>query len=513
MAEDKKKPLLLLILDGWGYAPAGPGNAVSQAATPNMDRLLAENGFGLLQACGEAVGLPPGQMGNSEVGHLNLGAGRVVYQDIMRINMAVQDGSLAQNKVLDTLFGECNGRVHFMGLLSDGGVHSHQRHLEALLDIARKKGVPSSFVHCFMDGRDTSPHSGKGYLKKLTHFMRERAYGKIASICGRFYAMDRDKRWERTEAAYNALVMGEGERTSDVLRCMDKYYQNEVTDEFIPPTMVRDMDEDTDARIRDGDGVIFFNFRADRARQLTNALYSPDFDKFDRETRPRVTLATMTRYDAHFPLPVLFAPQRLKNILAEVFANSGFTQLRLAETEKYAHVTYFFNGGEEKSFPGEDRTLVASPREVATYDQKPEMSVYEITDILCSQLRARSHDLYVCNFANLDMVGHTGDMEAVIRACEVVDECLGRVINALEASGVTAIITADHGNADDMLDEAGNPKTAHSLNPVPVILYPERPGLSLAADGVLGDVAPTLLFLAGLDQPPEMTGKMLVNRN
>jgi 2,3-bisphosphoglycerate-independent phosphoglycerate mutase len=500
-----KSPLLLLILDGWGYAPAGPGNAISRATTPNMDRLLAD-GFGLLSACGEAVGLPPGQMGNSEVGHLNLGAGRVVYQDIMRINMAIENGSLRENKVLEDLFSRCKGRVHFLGLVSDGGVHSHQRHLEALLDIAREKGVSSGFVHCFLDGRDTSPHSGKGYIRELDSFLKSRDFGKIASLSGRFYAMDRDKRWERTKAAYEALVLGRGEKTLDPVQCMDDYYKQGITDEFIPPTVVSSEGQSPEC-IRPGDTVIFFNFRADRARQLTRAFFDPDFTGFEREVHPDVDMATMTSYDAGFPLPVLFSPQHLENILGGVVSEAGYTQLRLAETEKYAHVTYFFNGGDEDPFPGEDRIMIPSPREVPTYDKKPEMSVFEVADTLCSKLEAGSHDFYICNFANLDMVGHTGDFSAVIRACEAVDKCMGRVLKTLDECGGQAIITADHGNADDMLDEAGNPKTSHSLNKVPVLLYPRRPDIDVAAEGVLGDVAPSLLFLAGLKKPQEMTGK------
>ncbi|MFP4167643.1 MAG: 2,3-bisphosphoglycerate-independent phosphoglycerate mutase [Desulfonatronovibrionaceae bacterium] len=505
---NRKPPLLLLILDGWGYAPSGPGNAVSRARTPNMDRLLAED-FSLLSACGEAVGLPPGQMGNSEVGHLNLGAGRVVYQDIMRIDMAIEKGSLEKNRVLNASLERCTGRLHFLGLVSDGGVHSHQRHLEALLDIAGKKGVPSAFVHCFLDGRDTSPHSGKEFIRRLKDFTAERGYGRIASLSGRFYAMDRDRRWERTKAAYDALVHGRGEEARDAVQYIEDCYRQGITDEFIPPTVVCGEGEEP-VHIESGDTVMFFNFRADRARQLTRALYDPGFSQFERENPPDVDVVTMTGYDERFPLPVLFPQQHLENILGGFLSGSGYSQLRLAETEKYAHVTYFFNGGEEEPFPGEDRIMIPSPREVSTYDLKPEMSAGEVADTLCSRLRAKTHDFYICNLANLDMVGHTGNMGAVIRACEAVDECLGRVLETLDSCGARAIITADHGNADDMLDEEGNPKTSHSLNPVPMVLYPRRSEASLAAGGVLGDVAPTLLYLAGLNSPREMTGKVLI---
>jgi 2,3-bisphosphoglycerate-independent phosphoglycerate mutase len=420
--------------------------------------------------------------------------------------MAIENGSLRENKVLEDLFSRCKGRVHFLGLVSDGGVHSHQRHLQALLDIAREKGVNSSFVHCFLDGRDTSPHGGKGYIRELEEFLKSRDFGKIASLCGRFYAMDRDKRWERTKAAYEALVLGRGERTSDPVRCMNDYYKQGITDEFIPPTVVSSEGESPEC-IRPGDTVIFFNFRADRARQLTRAFFDPDFAEFEREVHPDVDMASMTSYDARFPLPVFFPPQHLENILGGVVSKAGYTQLRLAETEKYAHVTYFFNGGDEDPFPGEDRIMIPSPREVSTYDKKPEMSVFEVADTLCSNLKSGAHDLYICNFANLDMVGHTGDFSAVIRACEAVDECLGRVLKTLDECGGQAIITADHGNADDMLDGGGNPKTSHSLNKVPVLLYPRRPDIDVAAEGVLGDVAPSLLLLAGLKKPQEMTGK------
>ncbi len=502
-------PLLLLILDGWGMASPGTGNAISRAHTPNLDRILSGKEVGELLAGEEAVGLPPGQMGNSEVGHMNLGAGRVVYQDIMRINMSIDQGTMAQNEALTQALDRCSGRVHFMGLLSDGGVHSHQRHLQALLDIAWARNL-TSYVHCFMDGRDTSPHSGKNFLAELQDFLQGGEKGKIASLSGRYYAMDRDERWDRTRTAYEALVLGEGEAILDPVQGMEGYYRQGVTDEFVPPSVVRDGQGEPVACIQPGDTVVFFNFRADRARQITQALCQENFAEFPRKSWPNPDMVTMTSYDAQFPLPVIFPPLHLENILGQVVSEHGLTQLRLAETEKYAHVTYFFNGGEETPFPGEDRILIPSPREVSTYDQKPEMSVYSVSETLCSKLLEQSHSLYVCNFANLDMVGHTGDMQAVIRACEAVDECVGNVLRALDQSKGTAFITADHGNADDMLDAEGNPKTSHSLNPVPAVLYPPgRKGLR-RSEGILGDVAPTLLSILDMEQPVEMSGKSLV---
>ncbi len=507
------KPFLLLILDGWGKAPAGPGNAITQARMPNIDALMAENPGTELLCSGADVGLPPGQMGNSEVGHLNLGAGRIVYQDIMRINLAIEDGSLAQNPVLNEFIASVasrNGKVHLMGLISDGGVHSMQNHAEALLRILKNRGVAQTAVHAFLDGRDTPPTSGKGYLASLQKFMDELDYGTVATVSGRYYAMDRDKRWERTELAYDALTSGIGIPCDDPVQAVHDAYGAGENDEFVKPRVVM-TDGAPAATIEDGDGVLFFNFRADRARQLTRALFDPAFSLFARKKSPDLaSMITMTRYEASFGLPVLFPPQQLKRILGEEVSNQGAYQLRIAETEKYAHVTYFFNGGREEPFPGEERILIPSPKEVATYDLKPEMSVYEVTDNLCRAIASGRFDLIICNLANLDMVGHSGVIPAAVRACEAVDECVGRITRAVRAAVGEILLTADHGNADDMLDESGNPKTAHSMNRVPAVLITDRENLKLRNPGRLADVAPTILDRLDIDQPAEMTGRSLL---
>ena len=507
-------PILLLILDGWGIGPDGPGNAISLANTPVMDKLLKNFAHTRLKCSGESVGLPQGQMGNSEVGHLNLGAGRIVYQDIMRINQAIADGSIRQNQVLNQLFASIKpgGRLHLMGLLSDGGVHSHQEHLHSLINLAKEKGISQVFIHCFLDGRDTPPASGIIYVQRLKNYLQETGVGEIATIIGRYFAMDRDKRWERIKLAYDALTLGQGKSARDPVLAVKEAYAAKETDEFVKPIVLMAHDKPV-ATLQDGDGVIFFNFRADRARELCQALFDPEFKEFERKLCPRLYLITMTEYDKEFGLPVIFPPEKLVNILGQVVSGKGMKQLRIAETEKYAHVTYFFNGGEEDPFPGEDRILIPSPREVATYDLKPEMSVYEVTDVLCSKIRAREYDLYVCNFANLDMVGHTGKLPAAIKACEAVDECVGQVVEAMQQTGGTILLTADHGNADDMLDENGNPKTAHSLNPVPFVLIDEnKKDVRLRPDGILADVAPTILDLWSIPKPCEMTGKSLLVR-
>jgi 2,3-bisphosphoglycerate-independent phosphoglycerate mutase len=447
-------PVLLLILDGWGKTAPGPGNAISQAHTPNLDRLMASCPGTTLECMGPAVGLPPGQMGNSEVGHLNLGAGRIVYQDIMRINMAVEDGSLRTNEVVGDLIDTTRaqgGRLHFMGLISDGGVHSDQAHLLALLAVCKEKGLTDVVVHAFLDGRDTPPASGRAYVQRLQADMDSIGVGRIATVSGRFYAMDRDKRWERIELAYDALTLGKGIACSNPLEAIEAAYAQGENDEFVKPRVIMDNGCPVGC-IEDGDAVFFFNFRADRAR--------------------------------------------------------------IAETEKYAHVTYFFNGGREEPFDGEDRHLVPSPREVATYDLKPEMSVHEVARILCETLRNREHRLIICNFANLDMVGHTGVIPAVIAACEAVDGCVGQVMQTLEEVGGWGLVTADHGNAEEMLDESGGVKTSHSLNPVPCLLVGRKTGeMCLRPQGGLCDVAPTLLEMMGLAQPEEMTGTSLLQKN
>ncbi len=508
------EPVLLLILDGWGHAPPGPGNAVSQAKTPHLTTLLATCPHTLLACMGEAVGLPPGQMGNSEVGHLNLGAGRVVYQDIMRINKAVDDGSLAANPVLLDLIHttqERRGRLHCMGLVSDGGVHSDQTHLTALLGLCRAKGLHDVFIHAFLDGRDTPPTSGYGYVQRLQEEIQTLGIGRIATLTGRFYAMDRDKRWDRIELAYDALTQGTGIPIDDPLTAIEAAYDAGETDEFIRPRVVVEQGQPLGV-IRDGDAVCCFNFRADRARQMTQALYDPLFTAFERKQIPSLAfLATMTRYDKDFDLPVLFPPMRIVNGLGEVVSKQGARQIRLAETEKYAHVTYFFNGGREEPFSGENRQLLPSPRDVATYDLQPEMSVHQVTQALCAAIRKGEHRLLICNFANLDMVGHTGSIKAAIAACQAVDHCVGQVMDALHEVGGKALITADHGNAEDMLDDQGRMKTAHSLNPVPCILVGAgTKAWSLRKGGALCDVAPTLLHLLGMNQPQEMTGQSLL---
>jgi 2,3-bisphosphoglycerate-independent phosphoglycerate mutase len=452
-------------------------------------------------------------MGNSEVGHLNLGAGRIVYQDIMRINLAIEDGSLAGNPVLSEFIAEVasrKGTVHLMGLVSDGGVHSMQTHAEALLRIFRDAGIGKTAVHAFLDGRDTPPTSGRGYVADLQKFMDDIGYGTMATVSGRYYAMDRDRRWERTELAYDAVTSGIGIPCDDPVRAVEEAYAAGENDEFVSPRVIM-QDGAPAACINDGDGVLFFNFRADRARQLTRALFDPEFSFFNRRKTPNLAaMVTMTRYEADFGLPVLFPPQHPERILGEVVSERGAHQLRIAETEKYAHVTYFFNGGREEPFKGEERILIPSPREVATYDQKPEMSVYEVTDNLCRAVESGRFDLIVCNLANLDMVGHSGIIPAAIRACEAVDECVGRITRAVGAAGGEILLTADHGNADDMLDEAGNPKTAHSLNRVPAVLVTDRKELALRTPGRLADVAPTILDRMGIPRPKEMTGQSLL---
>lgn len=502
------KPTLLLILDGWGMASDGPGNAVSQARTPNLNRLLNRWPHTSLECSGRAVGLPEGFMGNSEVGHMNIGAGRIVYQDMTRIDMAVEDRSLFENPVLIELMDATKargGRLHFLGLLSDGGVHSHQEHLYALLEMARDRGLEDVFVHAFMDGRDTPPTSGMGYVKAFRDARRRIGCGRIATLMGRFYAMDRDTRYDRTKVAWDALVHGVGERVEGPVRGVRDAYVVGETDEFIKPRIVSDVD----GVIRDGDGVFLFNFRADRVRQITRALFSDDFDAFERGKRPELAgLASMTRYESGFPLPVAFPSQALDGSLGEVVSGLGLRQLRIAETEKYAHVTYFFNCGREEPFTGEDRRLIASPRDVATYDLKPEMSALEVTRQLLELLP--EYDLSVCNLANLDMVGHSGVIPATVRAVETVDACVGKIVDSMLARGGRVLLTADHGNAEEMLDHDGDPQTAHSKNPVPFVLIEEGGETRVLRPGKLGDIAPTLLALWGAAPSPGMSGENLV---
>ncbi|OAG28701.1 2,3-bisphosphoglycerate-independent phosphoglycerate mutase [Thermodesulfatator autotrophicus] len=513
----KANKLLLIILDGWGYREEIEGNAIRLAGTPNLDALKETYPFTLLKCSGEAVGLPEGQMGNSEVGHLNIGAGRIVYQDLTRINMAIKDGSFFENPVLKEAFArarETGGKVHLLGLVSDGGVHSSLEHLFALLELAKREGLCDRvFLHAFTDGRDTPPQSAIEYMARVKQKMEELGCGEIASVSGRFYAMDRDKRWERVAKAYQALVLGEGLKASDALEAVKEAYNRGETDEFITPTVII-KDNKPLALIDDGDVVIFFNFRADRARELTRALTDPKFNEFDRQKWPKLAYyVCMTLYDETFDLPVAFPPEHLVNIWGEVISKAGLYQFRTAETEKYAHVTYFFNGGEEKPFPKEERKLIPSPRDIATYDQKPEMSAYEVTEEVIRRIKSNKYSFIVMNYANGDMVGHTGVLEAAIKAVKVVDECVGKVLKAWRevTGGAPAIVTADHGNCEMMIDpETGGPFTAHTGNPVPFYLVDDKmKNKKLLEGGILADIAPTGLYLMGLEIPKEMTGKIL----
>ena len=501
-----KKPLVLMILDGFGIAPV-EGNAIAAANKSNLDKIFAENPHTQIGASGMDVGLPDGQMGNSEVGHTNIGAGRIVYQELTRITKSAQDGDMDKNEALLKAMNNAknNGKaLHFMGLLSDGGVHSHNTHLYALLEMAKRQGLEKVFVHCFMDGRDVPPSSGKDYVKELMEKLDEIGVGKIATVMGRYYAMDRDNRWERVEKAYAAMVYGEGLEADCPLCAMQNSYDNDVTDEFVVPTVVKGAEP-----ISEGDSVIFYNFRPDRAREITRTLVDPDFTGFERKKGffP-LTYVCMTQYDATMPnVEVAYKPESLENTFGEYISNKGLTQLRIAETEKYAHVTFFFNGGVEKQYPGEDRILVKSPA-VATYDLQPEMSAYEVTDKMVEAVKSGKYDALILNYANCDMVGHTGVFEAAVKAVEAVDTCVGRVVEAVKEMGGCVLLTADHGNADKMVDDDGTPFTAHTTNPVPfcVINHP----CQLREGGRLADIAPTMLKVLGLEQPAEMTGESII---
>jgi len=496
--------LALIILDGWGLAEPGPGNAISLAETPVFDRLWDRYPHTQLSAQGPDVGLPEGQMGNSEVGHLNLGAGAIVKQDLARIDDAVADGSFFENEVL---LGACErarnsprGRLHLLGLVSDGGVHSGWEHLEATIELAAQEGVPDVVFHAFTDGRDTLPHGGKGYLEELERWLR--AAGRVGTVSGRYYAMDRDTRWERTKLAYDAIVHAEGLRAPSALAAITESYERDETDEFVKPTVIGGYDG-----AAEGDVAIFINFRPDRARQMSRALAEPDFGEFPRN-EATLDLTTMTEYRKGWPYPVAFPEQRPKTTLAETIANAGGSQLHVAETEKYAHVTYFFNGGREQELEGEEHCLVDSPRDVPTYDHKPEMSAEGAAEAFVSHWNEGDYRFGIINFANPDMVGHTGVIPAAVKAVETVDAQLGKVVEAVTARGGACIVTADHGNCDHMLEPDGSPNTAHSLNPVPLIVTEE--GLSLRGGGILADVAPTALDLLGIPQPEAMTGRSLV---
>ena len=501
-----KKPLVLMILDGFGIAPK-EGNAIEAARTPNLDKLFSQNPLTQIGASGLDVGLPDGQMGNSEVGHTNIGAGRIVYQELTRITKSIQDGDFFQNEAFLSAIENVkknHSALHLMGLLSDGGVHSHNTHLYGLLELAKKNDIENVYVHCFMDGRDVPPSSGKDYVAQLIEKMKEIGVGQIATVMGRYYAMDRDNRWERVEKAYAAMVYGEGEKAACGLCAMQNSYDNGVTDEFVVPTVI-----DGAQPIQPNDSVIFFNFRPDRAREITRTLVDPDFTGFERRNGffP-LTYICMTPYDATMPnVDVAFKKERLDNTLGEYISKLGMKQLRIAETEKYAHVTFFFNGGVEKQYEGEDRILVHSPK-VATYDLQPEMSAYEVTDKMVDAVNSGKYDVIILNFANCDMVGHTGVFDAAVKAVEAVDTCVGRVIDAVLAQGGAALITADHGNADHMFDEDGTPFTAHTTNPVPLCVVGYS--CTLREGGRLADLAPTMLQILNIPQPAEMTGKSLI---
>lgn len=507
-------PVILLVLDGWGLRRERTNNAIALARTPVFDELLARYPHAQLITSGEAVGLPAGQMGNSEVGHMNMGAGRIVYQDLTRIDKSIAEGEIFSNRALVAAMDHAaaaDRALHFIGLVSDGGVHSHERHLHALVDMAARRRLARVFVHVITDGRDTSPTGGVRYIGKLQEVMSRLATGRIASVSGRYYAMDRDKRWERTRLAYDAIVHGNAATHAlsplDVVR---QSYESGTTDEFVKPAVITDPAGAPLATIRSDDSVVCFNFRADRARQLTRAIALDEFDGFDRPARPRVLFTTMTVYDRTFKLPVIFEPQSFTGNMADILESSGRTNLRLAETEKYAHVTYFFNCGREQPYEGEDRVLVPSQK-VATYDLMPEMSAPGITDALVDDLARRRHDVVICNFANADMVGHTGKLGAAIAAVETLDGCIGRIITAAADAGGLVLVTADHGNAEQMWDdELDAPHTAHTSNPVPVVLCADRFRNRRLRDGSLRDVAPTLLQLLGITPPKEMTGSSLL---
>ncbi len=509
---NRPKPVLLCILDGFALREERHGNAVAQARKPNFDRYWNEYPHTTLRASGSAVGLPDGQMGNSEVGHLNIGAGRIVYQDLTRVTKAIEEGDFFENETFLNAIRHVrknNSRLHLYGLVSDGGVHSHIRHLFALLELAAKEKVENVLVHAFLDGRDVAPDSAVGYIEQLQEKMRELGTGKIATIQGRYYAMDRDKRWERTEKSYRAMVYGEGPKYTDPIQAIKESYEKSVFDEFVMPTVIVDENGQPAGLIQDNDAVIFFNFRPDRAIQISLAFTNEDFRGFDRgPKRPQnLYYVCLTHFSELVDGYVAYRSTDLDNTYGEVIAQHNLKQLRIAETEKYPHVTFFFSGGREEPFPGEERILINSPK-VATYDLKPEMSAYEVAEALLKEIEAEKHDTIILNFANPDMVGHSGKLEPTIRAVEAVDECLGKVVDLVLAKGGVAVITADHGNADMVLDDEGRPHTAHTTFPVPCIVTDKS--VELRDDGILADLAPTLLHLMQIEKPEEMTGKSLI---
>ena len=509
-----KKLTMLMILDGFGENPNNEGNAVNLAKKPNIDKLRKICPVSHIDASGAAVGLPDGQMGNSEVGHTNIGAGRIVYQKLTKITKSIEDGdffSIPEFTEAIENVKKNNSKLHIMGLLSDGGVHSHQRHLYGLLELAKRKGLDNNvFIHAFMDGRDTLPASGEGYIQELQEKMKEKGVGKIATLSGRYYAMDRDKRWDRVEKAYNALVKGEGVLAKDPIQAIEESYQQEIFDEFVVPTVITDANDQPLAKIESGDSVIFFNFRPDRARQLTRAIVDDKFDGFKTD-KLDIDFVCMTEYDDTMPnVKIAFKPEELTNTFGEVVSNLGKKQLRIAETEKYAHVTFFFNGGREEPYPGEDRILVNSPK-VATYDLQPEMSAYEVTEKVLEAINSEKYDTIILNFANTDMVGHTGNIDAAIKAVEAVDKCVGEIVEAVQKQNGVLLITADHGNAEQMIDyQTGEPLTSHTTNLVPLILVGME-NVELK-DGRLCDLTPTMLDIMEEQKPKEMTGESLLIR-
>ena len=509
-----KKLTMLMILDGFGENPNNEGNAVNLAKKPNIDKLRKICPVSHIDASGAAVGLPYGQMGNSEVGHTNIGAGRIVYQKLTKITKSIEDGdffSIPEFTEAIENVKKNNSKLHIMGLLSDGGVHSHQRHLYGLLELAKRKGLDNNvFIHAFMDGRDTLPASGEGYIQELQEKMKEKGVGKIATLSGRYYAMDRDKRWDRVEKAYNALVKGEGVLAKDPIQAIEESYQQEIFDEFVVPTVITDANDQPLAKIESGDSVIFFNFRPDRARQLTRAIVDDKFDGFKTD-KLDIDFVCMTEYDDTMPnVKIAFKPEELTNTFGEVVSKLGKKQLRIAETEKYAHVTFFFNGGREEPYPGEDRILVNSPK-VATYDLQPEMSAYEVTEKVVEAINSEKYDTIILNFANTDMVGHTGNIDAAIKAVEAVDKCVGEIVEAVQKQNGVLLITADHGNAEQMIDyQTGEPLTSHTTNLVPLILVGME-NVELK-DGRLCDLTPTMLDIMEEQKPKEMTGESLLIR-
>ena len=514
MFQMKPRPCMLIILDGWGIREESEGNAVLLADTPFLDELESSYPSTRLNCMGKAVGLPDGIMGNSEVGHLNIGAGRVVFQDLLRIDRAIEDRSFMENSALNGVMSAVKSgetALHLIGLVSDGGVHSQLSHLLTLLDMAKSRGLNKVFVHAILDGRDTPPQSGVQYLNTLQNHINDNNFGKIATVCGRYFAMDRDKRWDRIQKAFALYTLGSGTKTKDPLAAVQEAYAKGETDEFVSPIVMTGNTGRAVGPVRNGDGVIFFNFRADRAREIARAFTESDFTGFERERVPELChYVCMTLYDEAFALPVAFKPVHLDNILGETISQEGLRQLRIAETEKYAHVTYFFNGGEEEPFPKEDRALIPSPRDVATYDLKPEMSAPEVTREVLERIASDQYQFIVLNFANMDMVGHTGDMDAAMKACTTVDRNVKEIITALQAKGWAALVTADHGNAEKMTAEDGSPHTAHTLGQVRCILVDDERSSVQLREGSLCDIAPTILEIMGLKQPAEMTGKSLI---